>query len=285
MLMTFRACIHTYSTTCAICVSVMWVTNRTFVRKAAIHDWTFCIIAWRNKTKNNIILEIYIYVVFLLQEAYRRWGCSSLIPFFAEPDDIRPRRTVNDADSASTSTVRSGTTVVSSAATTNQPAAAASAVQQRQQRDVEGSSHVHKQHYSKTSWLSASMSSSSSSSSTSSRTIIASGDARQTVVVNGAASPEVTRGRSGISNVMPWTSSSSKSASLESIRNGNHRAKRHNNNDRNNTFSMTTTTSTTGDSQGDYNSKTSNSSTNDSATSTQTFRHEEDPIAARSLRR
>lgn len=39
---------------------------------------------------------------FLFQEAYRRWVCSTLIPYFAEPDDIRQNSTtVNKNDNAS----------------------------------------------------------------------------------------------------------------------------------------------------------------------------------------
>lgn len=33
--------------------------------------------------------------MLLFQEAYRRWVCSTLIPYFAEPADIRPKRDVN----------------------------------------------------------------------------------------------------------------------------------------------------------------------------------------------
>lgn len=38
-------------------------------------------------------LSIISNISFYFQEAYRRWVCSTLIPYFAEPDDIRQNLT------------------------------------------------------------------------------------------------------------------------------------------------------------------------------------------------
>lgn len=49
----------------------------------------------------NILIEKKI--SFSFQEAYRRWVCSTLIPYFAEPDDIRQNlTTVNNNGNTST---------------------------------------------------------------------------------------------------------------------------------------------------------------------------------------
>lgn len=43
-------------------------------------------------------------MLFSLQEAYRRWVCSTLIPYFAEPDDIRQNLTTVNKNGNTSST-------------------------------------------------------------------------------------------------------------------------------------------------------------------------------------
>lgn len=54
--------------------------------------------------KEIFFIFLFHFFFFYFQEAYRRWVCSTLIPYFAEPDDIRQNKFVNNYDNTTTTT-------------------------------------------------------------------------------------------------------------------------------------------------------------------------------------